>query len=768
MITTRESINYQFSLIFGYSSPNDIVVGDVIGPGNLTKEKVNELSVSVIKFLRMYNAILRDYAGSEVFSIEFELFNLDEGAQINIYPKSMILVPGRYKDCESLLLALKPETGYLNPHLSKGEIDNISALFFEVEEFTDRPDLIKREKEQVYKRFASRFGQKLFGELIEDKWNKKLIGLNEVLPTEKEMLNINASIKSKIDILWYKKPYEMSMSNPKFERIRTPFEGQTAIDHLKFSISEPSANFIIENTLKLGNNLMDLANTGTIDETMEDIISYLLKKIMDKIEGYTIPNTAEWLINEIFKILGDLESILNRYFEYTKQFIISGEKGTTSELLTKFKSFIIDKSRLENDNFEEIGFITIKSIRNTIIQKDDMRAIDLASVFNFFEEVVKSSFNLIRKSLSKYFSRRRLKTLTIEFIEIIKKIFDKEDTSAKNLGHKFMEKFNSFIFNQIEINPILLSKNLKFSEIKLIREFKNILNENILKFFETKDLSISDLVSFAESLMENNRNLISSHIEKFKKFSSELHFLLSYLLRYSTINRYLKEEPDQEISDPVTFANRFHRFLEKRIGGINLVWKLYILNWIKDYSKKFFKSPQEKNWNLEEIYYDFISYFEEREKNEQKTDMFLNVLDGYIAQVVHDAEKQNLVEFIQQFEFINKIKGEFPIYIKKIIEKQLETFNPNYEMQIPKNFIVSEDGESFYNYLIEMELKYFSKLIPIPKNLILKHNLTNEERELFKSDLFHIFSFRFWGSKNLKVDLSDNFKEVYREWVKVT
>jgi hypothetical protein len=397
-----------------------------------------------------------------------------------------------------------------------------------------------------------------------------------------------------------------------------------------------------------------------------------------------------------------------------------------------------------------------------------MRAIDLASVFNFFEEVVKSSFNLIRKSLSKYFSRRRLKTLTIEFIEIIKKIFDKEDTSAKNLGHKFMEKFNSFIFNQIEINPILLSKNLKFSEIKLIREFKNILNENILKFFETKDLSISDLVSFAESLMENNRNLISSHIEKFKKFSSELHFLLSYLLRYSTINRYLKEEPDQEISDPVTFANRFHRFLEKRIGGINLVWKLYILNWIKDYSKKFFKSPQEKNWNLEEIYYDFISYFEEREKNEQKTDMFLNVLDGYIAQVVHDAEKQNLVEFIQQFEFINKIKGEFPIYIKKIIEKQLETFNPNYEMQIPKNFIVSEDGESFYNYLIEMELKYFSKLIPIPKNLILKHNLTNEERELFKSDLFHIFSFRFWGSKNLKVDLSDNFKEVYREWVKVT
>ena len=96
MITTRESINYQFSLIFGYSSPTDIIVGDVVGPGKLTKEKVNELSQEVIKFLTMYNAILRDYTGSELFSIEFELYNIDEkSARTNIYPQSMIFIPGK-------------------------------------------------------------------------------------------------------------------------------------------------------------------------------------------------------------------------------------------------------------------------------------------------------------------------------------------------------------------------------------------------------------------------------------------------------------------------------------------------------------------------------------------------------------------------------------------------------------------------------------------------------------------------------------------------
>ena len=85
MITTRESISYQFSIIFGYSSPNDVIAGDVIGPGRLTRKRVNELAQEVIKFLTMYNAILRDYTGAELFSIEFELYNIDEkSARINI------------------------------------------------------------------------------------------------------------------------------------------------------------------------------------------------------------------------------------------------------------------------------------------------------------------------------------------------------------------------------------------------------------------------------------------------------------------------------------------------------------------------------------------------------------------------------------------------------------------------------------------------------------------------------------------------------------
>ena len=766
MITTRESINYQFSLIFGYSSPNDLIVGNIIGPSKLTREKVNQLSVEVMKFLRMYNAMLRDYTGSEVFSIEFSLFNIDKSSEIKIFPKSMIFIPGKYKDCESLPLALKPETGVLNTHKSRKALIDISRLFFEVEEFIDRPEIEEHEKKQVINKFASRFSSKLYGKLIEDKWNKKLIGLSTSLPTEKEMLNTFASIKSKMEILWFKRPYEMIISNPKFDKITTPFKGQSAIDHLKFSISEPSANFIIENTLKLGTNLIDLANTGTIDESQDEIVAYLINKLKEKIKNINEQCSASYFISEIEKNLGEIESFFNKFNEYSDKFLNTGEMGTLNELLDKYKQYILEKGKLEGENFEDICNLAINSIKQSIIQIENLRVIELKSVIYYFSEVFKNSLSLIKDALPIYLSRRKLKTSTIEFIFGMKQEFDNEQKPVKILGYQYLEKFYAYLLNQIERNSLITSKEFKFNEETLIKEFIDLITTNNQTFFDTIELKISDLVSFAEILMEEDSNIIKTHINKFKKYSGEIHYLLSYILRYTTINRYLKEEPDEEISDPVTFANKFHRFLERRIGGIDLAWKSYILGWTLDYAKKFLKMEEQKDWNLEEIYNDFLSYLEDRESKEQKIDKFLEFLDIYIAKITDEIEKKHFLDFLKQYEFCVESKAEFPIYIKNKIEKRINSLNLQVEEQIPINFFSTDDNDTFYSYLRENELKYFSKLIPQPVSLILKHNLTNEEKELFNADFFHVFNFRFWGKNNIKVDLADNFKEVYREWVK--
>jgi hypothetical protein len=766
MITTRESINYQFSLIFGYSSPNDIIVGNVVGPGKLTRKKVNELSQEVIKFLRMYNAILRDYTGSEVFSIEFELFNFDEkDAGINIYPKSMILVPGKFKECESLLLALKPDTGYLDTHKSRESVNSISNLFFEVEEFTERPELDSERKSQVLKKFATRFSKKLYGELIEDKWNKKLIGLTVSLPTEKEMLNSYASIKSDVEFLWNKRPYEIKFYNPQYEKKRTQFEGKIEIEHLKYIISEPSANFIVDKTLKLGANLIKLANMGTVDESQEKISLFLITRIKEKIKKINEPHTAEWLISYSRKILNELEISVDKFLEISSDFLSTGETGDLEKLLDKYHQFLIGKVKIDNDYFEELYNLARNSIEQSISQKQNLRVVELSSVLNYFSEVIRSNILLVIKSLPRYLYRRRLKTLTFELISALTEKVNKEQEPARVIGNNLLIKFRNFLINQIEINPLVLSKNITFNEESIIREFKKLLNQNLNKFFDTISLDISDLISFAEVQMEKDSKIIKTHIEAFRKFSSELGFLLSYILRYSTINRFLKDEPDSEIADPVTFASRFHRFLEKRVGGIQLVWKSYILEWIKDYAKKFFKVEEKRDWSLKETFLDFLEYFEERESKEQQTDSFLEFLDSYIAKIPENIEREHLIEFYRQFELCIDIRTEFPNYIKSKIKTGMSLLEIEIEKQPPIKYFSIDHEDSFSNYISEVDLKYFSKLIPRPVSLILQHELTSEEQELFNGELYHTFQFKYWHNK-ARIEMADNFKEVYREWLK--
>lgn len=766
MITTRESINYQFSLIFGYSSPNDLIVGDVIGPGRLTRDKVNELSQEVIKYLTMYNAILRDYTGAEVFSIEFDLFNFDEkSAQVNIYPKSMIFIPGKYKECESLMLALKPETGYLDIHKSRDSLINISKLFFEVEEFCDRPDLDNESRQRIYAKFASRFSKKLYGELIEDKWNKKLIGLSTALPTEQKMLSTYRKIRVNVEILWYKKPIEIKFLNPKFDQLKTPFEGKQATEHLKYSISEPSANFIVEKTINLGTNLINLVNTGTLDESQDELLLFFISQIREKIKEFYEPQVAEWLISCTNRILIDLQGYMNKFLEYSRNFLTSGEKGNIVELLNKFEHYILYKGKLENENFEEICRISKKFIENSVMQNKSMRVVELDSQFNYFSELVKKNLNLIKSNLPRYLSYRRLKTLTIELIENLKVKFNKEQKPAQILGHKLIEKLSYFLFNQIETNLHLSLKDLKFEEEKLNRVFVKLVNQNTDSFFKNISLKIEDLVSFAEIQMKNEIKDIIGHIEKFKKFSNELHYLLGYVLRHSTINRYIKEEQEEEISDPVTFANRFHRFLEKRMGGINLKWKFYILEWIKDYSKKYLKLETNQNWTLIEIYHDFLKYFEERESKEQEFKNFLDFLDKYIAGIINEGEKKLLLEFYNHYENSIDINTEFPKYVKNQMKIELTKLDLQLEKLLPLQYFNLSKDETFYNYIKNMDLKYFSKLIPRPISLTLKHILTNNEKEFFNGDLFHVINFKFWHN-NARFELADNFKEVYRTWVK--
>ncbi len=99
------------------------------------------------------------------------------------------------------------------------------------------------------------------------------------------------------------------------------------------------------------------------------------------------------------------------------------------------------------------------------------------------------------------------------------------------------------------------------------------------------------------------------------------------------------------------------------------------------------------------------------------------------------------------------------------ITNKLNQIDFHIEKTLPINYFSINNNDTYYDYIEDNFLKYFSKLIPRPLSLILKHDLTNEEKELFKGDLFHVLNFKFWHN-NVRFELSNNFKEVYREWMK--
>ena len=202
-LTTSEEIQKQLSIIFGFSGREGIKVGDIVGVGNLTREKVSELILQVLSYLNEYSALLKDYLGTEIFSMEFELkFFSNEKHNLKLLPKSMILIPGEYKENSILLIALTKESSLLDVNKAKNSINNLGKLFFEVEEVVERPELNKNEKTAVLSNFANRFAYKIQGQFLEGKWNKKLVGIKRASPTENQNFKTYSSLQSKYSINW--------------------------------------------------------------------------------------------------------------------------------------------------------------------------------------------------------------------------------------------------------------------------------------------------------------------------------------------------------------------------------------------------------------------------------------------------------------------------------------------------------------------------------------------------------------------------------------
>src|SRR5271157_6455809 len=96
-VTTSEELQKLLTVIYGYAGQKTgIEAGEFIGPSRLAAHKVMELTKEFVGYLQAFNGMLRDYAGAEIYAMEFDLVSFTpENADTRLYPKSMVLIPGK-------------------------------------------------------------------------------------------------------------------------------------------------------------------------------------------------------------------------------------------------------------------------------------------------------------------------------------------------------------------------------------------------------------------------------------------------------------------------------------------------------------------------------------------------------------------------------------------------------------------------------------------------------------------------------------------------
>ncbi|MHA1562752.1 MAG: hypothetical protein ACTSPA_11565, partial [Promethearchaeota archaeon] len=387
----------------------------------------------------------------------------------------------------------------------------------------------------------------------------------------------------------------------------------------------------------------------------------------------------------------------------------------------------------------------------------------------------------IKNSVPFYIQQYLFDSFFSNLLELLQKEFDLiNNKPIKALSVKYLEKYEKYLNNQLEKS---YSQIVATNQRNIYLKFKEIAKNTIEPFINSVNIEIKDLVDFCNIILSDNIEM-QPYLEHLMKFQDEIEFLWGFILRSSTFQRFLKEYPKEEIFDPEHFANRFIEFLQKkRLGGLQLKWKNYIFQWINTYKyefqPKFIKDKEEKIiWPKTKIISSFIDFIGKKVEEETTIQGFLNPLKRYLDNIAMSNIKNKFVlEILEAYKLSLEIVQQFPDYLRQVFNKAIEN---RQEKLIPQTIsayignipdldkILSEEIEeksqfmalkrSLYSFIIETELKYYSKLIAKPKQIILQ----NIDNELFqKKILQHRIEFDTLGDNYMKMSIFSNFKDVY-------
>lgn len=825
-LTTSEELQKQLTVIFGFNGQLNIEVGHIIGIGKLSAQHTTYLIKQVLNFLNAYNGMLRDYAGCELYSIQFELENLNkEKDQLKIMPREMVLIPGEYKDCNTLLLLLSHEMSLLDNHRAKEAIDNIGKLYFEVEEIAQRPELNSNDQWRLLNSFAERFALKLQGNVIDGKWNRKLVGLKTTDSNEEHGANyLSGNIKT--NIRWDKEK-EIAVSNPRFTQSKLSWSEEDLFEFAKHQILPSAAYVITQNTFKLTASLLQIANSCTINDTQNQILVVILNNYLEYASQTPALMSIDAFKHHFDQYLGDIRDYLEDFRQKGENFSKTGKIGSLEELTDAFLSQFPKETGLKPRFLHYLSHIVrvnLKTAKYDSITK--VRVGEFQSTIYYILQTAQMVIKAIKETIPCYFQHFLLMKYGNGFIQSMNNELKTQRKPVQALGAKYIQKFADFLANHIAYDSTSNSKacdvttqsnqNPKpeaMKQTEIFQNFKKTIQNLIEPFIADVEIDINDVLGFVETMLSDVPATIQP-VKNLLRFKSEIEFLWGNILRSSTINRFIRDfDPAVELT-PLTFTAHFLEFLRKRLGSIELIWRDYVFQWISEYGKLFqldYDSDKAKKrmWPKTKVIELFIKYINEKIEHEMSLEGFKNPLDTYVNKVAYEANNPTILEIIKTYQMCLEIITQFGDYISQIVSKAIVTLEDPLKTQsipiflgpIPSIGETLEDAKPccekdglnessigtanehnsneteaklfklsspkfgkeglfdrlpFYDYILQIELKYFSKLIAKPVIV----ELRTTDRESFRGEsLIHRIEYRYWD-KFMKMFLSSNYQDV--------
>ncbi|MBN2155009.1 MAG: hypothetical protein JW776_03105 [Candidatus Lokiarchaeota archaeon] len=771
-LTTIEEIQKQLTLILGFSGKENLDVGEIIGVGKLTKEKTHELVLKVLEYLKAYNAMLRDYSGTEIYSIEFELKNfMPKRESLKLLPESMILIPREYKETNTIILALTYTTSLLDMDKSQDSVEKISKLFFEILEMTQRPELNQHEKTAVLTKFAKRFARKVQGELLERSWNKKLIGIRTASADDEINLEPFGEVQSKYKIKWNHTERDITTESPTYRNLQFTLPDEEQLNHMKWQISGPSGYYIAQKTIDLGVKLLNIANTGSINETQVGIVKTIIEELDFRLGSITHLSSYEEILIEIKRHLREIKDIFIEFNQKLDRFLRSGYNGNIDDIVRKIKELFIGIDPSKKKCIADILKTQLSIIYECDINdRNQVRLMEISPCINYFYQMMEASFSLLEPNVERFLSYNHLLKLFYRYVDNLIEAFELEQTPAKSLGERYISKFAEQLIINLHERIINNPFYVRYNHQILNDEFKNIIHTTVENYVDNIPIHPEDLIRFTEIMLNKYRDKVQSHLEVLKYARGQLEFLLSYILRFNTLNRFLNELDEDKSSPTSEISFQFFQFLRKRIGALDIEWKHYLLELITEYQQYVRSVPNFELWSKYHHVSNLVEYLRTSIQENIEPDRFINILDSYIAKIEDPSEKEIMLLVFEQYEYSLGIIEDFPTYVKQKMLKILTQLDYKMESCAPKtylrpDFIFSHNSTmdlshlhtklDFFKFVYEFELKYFSKLIARPVCL----KLINRDQIEYDQPLIYSMDFKFWESF-YKVSLSNNWFQI--------